>query len=297
MTKARKHEIPPEQADELTSPDVEAGSPLSSETTDQGVSGGGHVPGPAAAPRKRRPKDPQEPVSLDPNFINDPARMQYALLLALLLRQHGNARFTKKDLDHEENEYNILFARTLDGQGLEVTVVSAQSGIIRSPERQREAESWSTTKQQRALAENASIFQTLPHLPPSSDAPPDNLPPELANHPAAAFFRLHQMQSPYQTGIQQQGPPSPATLQPGMPAAAMQPPAQVVQFPEKAPTEPADGSAAYHFPFQVGESPTTAAGLNNLDLLQSRLLKRDQQLAAEQAAAIQRMEDEGLGVS
>ena len=119
-------------------------------------------------PRKRRPAaPPPEPVQLDPEFVNNPQRMQYALLLALLLRQkNGSATFAQRDLAHTDTDYNILFARTLDGRGLEVTVVSSESGIIRSPEKEREVEKWK--REQEEMEYQKTMMKAFQQLPPPS---------------------------------------------------------------------------------------------------------------------------------
>lgn len=93
---------------------------------------------PVVKERRRRnraatPPPAIEPIELAAEFVSDTPRMQYALLLALLLRMNGAAKFTREDMSHNDADYNIVFSRTLDGQHLEVTVVSSQSGIIRSP--------------------------------------------------------------------------------------------------------------------------------------------------------------------
>jgi hypothetical protein len=293
MTTRRQRKITSEQLDENTLAAVDPSS-LPSEAPGQVQE---DVPGlemqeaKASRPRKRKPPDPQEPISLDPAYVMQPERMQYALLLALLLRQNATAKFSKKDMDHVDTDYNILFARTLDGQHLEVTVVSAESGIIRSPENQKQVEQWQHEKEQQEASK--AIYQPLPPSPPLPEGMPQvQLPPELANHPAAAFFQLHAQSTP--RGVAQPAPPA-TVFQPGQNQETPQ--ATVVQFPPQNPTQPTDGSKPYHFPFQVGDKPEMAQGIGNLDQLQARLMQKDQQLAAEEAAALQRMEQELAGPS
>jgi hypothetical protein len=227
--------------------------------------------GPALPKKKRRQAQPIVPLELDPEFVNNPQRMQYALLLALLLRARGTARFTQADMSHQDTDYNILFARTLDGRCLEVTVVSAESGIIRSPE--KEKEKW----QSRDKDQDAAGGRTSTYVPPPGASETENA--------AAIFSQLHN------TPLNWALPPS-ATTDPAAPQGT------VVQFPidhpapTPNPTTPADGSVPYHFPFQTGDRPETAGELN-LSVLQTRLMQRDQQVAAEEAAAIERMESEG----
>lgn len=267
---------PSSQADEIAAVEQPGGS-------GPGLAGEG--PGLGAGGRRRRRQEPKTPIQLDPQFVNDPQRMQYALLLALLLRHNGTAKFSKADMDHVDTDYNILFARTLDGHSLEVTVVSAESGIIRSPEKQRELELWNAS---RELTEKTSTYPPY-HPLPSSDAPA---------HPAAAFFALHGMDPKSQfQGIQAQTPgQTPQPIQwaqrPDQPqGTAAEGGPRVVPFPQTPPTTPADGSAAYTFPFQVGDRPETSQSLS-LDQLQSRLMQKEQQVQQEEQAAIQRMEEE-----
>lgn len=117
--------------------------------------------------RKRRASVETSAIDLDPKFVNDPTRMQYALLLALLLRnKDGSAKFSAKDFDLVDTDYNILFARTLDGKSLEVTVVSAQSGIIRSPKGEQQ---WP------AESPNQYNFSPMPPAPQTTPTDPPNV--------------------------------------------------------------------------------------------------------------------------
>jgi hypothetical protein len=75
--------------------------------------------------------------------------------------------------------------------------------------------------------------------------------------------------------------------------APANPETNLMTFPAADPrVQPADGSAPYQFPFQVGDRPQDAKELN-LEALQARLLQRDHQVQLEEEAAIQRMETEG----
>ena len=235
--------------------------------------------------RRRPPPVPPEPMQLDPEFINNPQRMQYALLLALLLRQKdGSATFTQKDMDHNDTDYNVLFARTLDGKGLEVTVVSSESGIIRSPEKEREAAKWRQRQEEEDI--RTLTFQTLPPPPPSSDHP------TYGDHPAAAMLRLQGM-DPTLAGMAQPGAnPNGGFALSQLPQEQPQP-ATVVQMPTPKASATADGSTPYHFPFQVGESPATAVGAAapmNLGLIEQQLLAKDAEVQAQEQAAIERQE-------
>lgn len=237
------------------------------------------------ARKRRRMPEKLPPIELDPSFVHRPERMQYALLLALLLRQHGTARFSAKDMEHVDTDYNILFARTLDGQHLEVTVVSAESGIIRSPEKQKQEEQWHTKEE-----EKTSVYQPLTFHPSSDD------------NPAAVFYRLHGMGMDKTTGAAQVTPGEMTALTPERLAGLQQQKAaqdlaasqqshqpQVVQFPPSDPRKPTDGSAPYAFPFQVGDRPETSEKLN-LATMQAQLMQKDSQIAAEEQAAIERLE-------
>ena len=249
-------------------------------------------------PRRRRPAaPPPEPLQLDPEFVNNPQRMQYALLLALLLRQKsGSATFSQKDMAHQDTDYNILFARTLDGKGLEVTVVSSESGIIRSPAKEREAEKWRKEQEDRETQMMMTAFNPLP---------PSSMPSLMSSiyRPDGAA------NSPYPVtgsspggGLGRVTDASPVQFQPGAnpgggfaipPATGPQQTAEVIQLPNRSPTETTDGSNAYHFPFQVGTNPQDAKGPAapmTLNQVHQQLLDKDQEIQNQELEAMARQE-------
>lgn len=72
-------------------------------------------------------------VEVPPELIANPASMNYVLLLALLMQHDGVAELTSKQLEVDESQYNIVYSRTLDNKKVVVQIVSAQSGILKSP--------------------------------------------------------------------------------------------------------------------------------------------------------------------
>jgi hypothetical protein len=222
--------------------------------------------------------------------------MQYSLLLALLLRQrNGSATFSQKDLAHTDTDYNILFARTLDGKSLEVTVVSSESGIIRSPAKEREAEKW--RREQEEIGMMTAAFQQLP--PPST--PSSTTFTGGPSGPQDLFSKLHEIGWNPGGGPPRATDNSPVQYQPGAnqsgfaipqgPAPAQT--AEVIPMPNPGPATPTDGSTSYHFPFQVGSNPLEAKGpesLMNLDRVHQQLLAKDQEVLNEEREAIARQE-------
>jgi hypothetical protein len=256
---------------------------------------------------RRKRKEPSEPIRLDPRFVADPERMQYALLLALLLRQNGRATFSKKDMEYDDAEYNIVYTRSLDGQHLEVNVVSAESGIIRSPER---AKQWQTEQSanQNGTAGPSSRWnatEPLKQMPPAQENPPvfprtggplggplENLPNQQVTlswndwqrwQEAEVKMREQKLaEDLYSAGLSDSPPQlerSPNQYQPHAQKLAV--------MPQPDPTKPQDGSQAYAFPFQVGNNPETAQKLD-LGSLERQLLQKDQKLAQEEQEAIER---------
>jgi len=251
-------------------------------------------PSPRPARRRRPAAAPPEPLQLDPEFVNNPTRMQYALLLALLLRQkNGSATFSQRDMGHTDTDYNILFARTLDGKSLEVTVVSSESGIIRSPEKEREAEKWRF--QQTEMAMRELTYQQLPQGSTSSSTP--SIVGLSTPRTEADFQSLRIGRNPggglptEMAGFLQTPPganPGSGFGIPPLPGKT----AEVIQLPRPNPTE-AEGTTSYHFPFQVGDNPQTAVGPNppmDLDRMAQQLLQKDQELAQQEQEAVTRQE-------
>lgn len=208
------------------------------------------------APRRaRKPSQPTAPIELLPEFLNDPTRMQYALLLALLLRQNGTVKFTAKDLEPADTEYNILFARTLDGKALEVTVVSATSGILKSPENTKGDTQWPHAP--GAVAGGLAYQYQPPPLPPS-----------MEDLMAMSNLKLQQM-----TGGNQETMQNVVTMTPQKPS----------------PETPRDGSAPFQFPFEVGDRPSEAHP-QDMSVMAQNLLQKDKLIAQQEAEAIARQE-------
>jgi hypothetical protein len=212
-------------------------------------------------PSRRRAD--QEPITLDPEYLTDPAKMNYALLLALLLREKGEVALTQADLERTDDAYNILFALALDGKQLVVSVVSTESGIIRSPEVK-----W---------AQNQN--QIPPYAPPPLPGADD--PHQLAGVDPKQFAAASQSFLPHAL----------PTHQPRV--VEMPTPAPPGTTPPRAPTGDAAavGQPGYVFPFDVGMAPQTS-GPMNLDNLQVEL-QRDQRLAMEERAAAAKLEGRG----
>jgi hypothetical protein len=160
--------------------------------------------------RTRKLAVPPTPVEIPHELLNDAPRMKYALLLALLLRQNGTVKFSGKDLQAVDTDYNIVFARTLDGRALEVTVVSATSGILKSPENMKGDAQWSKDVQTftqpiynpppspmetaQAIVSGTSPIATVLQMPQHGDSPtiprdgsaPFQFPFEVGDRPATA---------------------------------------------------------------------------------------------------------------
>lgn len=218
----------------------------------------------ARAPRRpsRRRAD-QEPITLDPDYLTDPAKMNYALLLALLLREKGEVALTAADLERTDDSFNILFALSLDGKQLVVSVVSTESGIIRSPEAK-----W---------AQN----QTLPpYAPPPLPGAVD--PQQLAGVDPRQFAAASQSFLPHAL---------PANDQRVVTMPTPTPPGTTPPRAQTADAAAAGQAPGYVFPFDVGTAPATA-GPTNLDSLQVELQK-DQRLAMEERAAAAKLEGRG----
>lgn len=102
------------------------GAPLLEENLNSGSA-------PRRARRAATPKPELRNVEIPDQLLHDPQRMIYTLLLALLSQADGEVAFTEDQLDFDDTQYNVVFARTLDNKKLIVNVVSNQSGILRTP--------------------------------------------------------------------------------------------------------------------------------------------------------------------
>lgn len=88
----------------------------------------------SARPRRDRGAKPALPdVEIPAELLSDPQRMNFVLLLALLSACNGEATFTQEQLEVDESQYNIVFARTIDNKKIVVSIVSSQSGILSAP--------------------------------------------------------------------------------------------------------------------------------------------------------------------
>jgi hypothetical protein len=202
-------------------------------------------------PARPRPRHELEQFELDPELVKNPARMNYALLLALLQRNDGEVTLTKRDLEVDEEHLNVLFALSLDGTRLNVSVVSTDSGIIRSPEAK-----WAPSQS-----------QTPPYLSPPL--------PDAADR--EALEALRQLNQPVRAGLA--GSEALRVVEMPQPAPRGSTPPGPAAKPSETP--------GYVFPFETGSSPTTAT--TNLQSLQAELAK-DQKVALEQQQAAARVE-------
>jgi hypothetical protein len=252
------------------------------------------------APKRRMRKvaEPNGMVELSDDLMQSPLKMQYALLLALLLRSKGTAKFSAKDLETVDSDYNIVFARTLDGRSLEVTVVSSTSGILKSPEHGNAEAAWT---QQGAADRLGAIGgygpPPAPNLQPgpetlgSLDAEIDSLLTKEKSY-AEQGLRLPSNLAIHLQNLQAQRLEAEVALG----AAYLGPrkvPTKVQEIPVRAPAveQPKDGSRPYQFPFETGNSPATAQPVD-LTAMSRTLLLKDNQIAEEQAQAIERQQQQ-----
>lgn len=247
--------------------EAEATPPASGEQQPLITEDASAAPAPA---RSRRARKAAEPVrDIDPRYLNNEDEMQYALLLALLLQRNGTVRLSAEDLALADTDYNIVFARTRDGRFLEVTAVSAQSGIIRSPEKRKEAQQWNAAAK-------------APEPPPPSYVPL----PEMVTGRGEVLEMETPRIFPTQQFVPRTNPPA-ETMQDqvrGGVAGAV--------LPRTDPAETKDGSTPYRFPFEVGTAPSSAQKVD-LSAASRRLLEKDQQIAIEQQTAAARVEEQG----
>jgi hypothetical protein len=214
-------------------------------------------------------------MKLDEMYIQNIPKMNFALLLVMLMRENGKVTLTQEDMDLADDErHNICFALSLDGTALEVSVVSAQSGIIRSPE----ATAWAQPNQQtQAPHPGANQFQ-----PPSMQYQPPPPPPELSEEEARRLQALNIVEGWQRSQFPAAGADG---GQPRPELESSQPPNRIVEMPAAKQT-PAMEKV---FPFQVGTSPQDARQVN-LSEMQNQLLRKDHEIAQEEAAAAERVE-------
>jgi hypothetical protein len=213
-------------------------------------------------------------MKLDDVYIQNIPKMNFALLLVMLMRENGKVTLTQEDMDLADDErHNICFALSLDGTALEVSVVSAQSGIIRSPE----ATAWAQPNQHQTFApQGADPLSHLANQGTQYNPPPPA--PELSEEEQRRLQALSIVESWQQQNLSPAaggdgGPPQP---EPGTQ------PNRIVEMPAKQTPEKV-------FPFQVGTSPQDARQVN-LSEMQSQMLRKDHEIAEQEAAAAERVE-------
>jgi hypothetical protein len=212
-------------------------------------------------PPRRRRNDP-EPIALDTAAIRNLPKMNFALLLALLMRERdGKVRLTQRDLDAADDErLNILFALTLDGKALEVSLVSTQSGIIRSPE----AHAWAQASDIQPQPAGTQPQQIIPPAPTYNSPPPP---------PADEASARQQAQEIVRNWQQADGGEA----------------ARIVEMPN--PQQGSRKAPEAIFPFQVGSSPQDAKQVNLSDLQTE--LQKDRQIQEQEQRANARAEAGG----
>jgi hypothetical protein len=212
------------------------------------------------APRRRRHEI--EPITLDTAFIRNLPKVNFALLLALLMREKGRVQLTQRELDAADDErLNVMFALSLDGKALEVSLVSTQSGIIRSPEANLWAQPGENLQQ---LQPGAIQSQTILSPPPYSSPPLPPVADESARREqAAAIVRDWQQQHPDGSG----------------PEAG-----RIVEMPNPQQPQQARKAPEMVFPFQVGANPQDAKSVSlseiQTDLQRDRQIQQQEQIAA-----------------
>jgi hypothetical protein len=213
-------------------------------------------------------------MALDAVYLQNIPKMNFALLLVMLMRENGKLTLTQEDMDLADDErHNICFALSLDGTALEVSVVSAQSGIIRSPE----ATAWAQPNQQtQAPQPGANQF-----LPPSMQYQPPPPAPELTEEEQRRLQALNIVEA-WQQNL---SPAAGGDGGPPQPEQGSSQPNRIVEMPAAKPT-PAMEKV---FPFQVGTSPQDARQVN-LSEMQNQMLRKDHEIAQEEAAAAARVE-------
>lgn len=92
--------------------------------------------------RQRKVAPQLEPLDIDGDLLDNPERMNFVLLLAMLAKSDGKAEFSKAELDIEEGDFNIMFAKSIDGKKVIVSIVSVQSGILKAPAARKENAAW-----------------------------------------------------------------------------------------------------------------------------------------------------------
>ena len=239
-----------------TGPDSLLQSDITLQSPDEGQI---NDPPPGQYMRAPRRKNIPEPINLDIAAIRNLPKMNFALLLALLMREpDGKVQLKQRDLDAADDErLNILFALSLDGKALEVSLVSTQSGIIRSPEAHAWAQPGEVLPQQPAATQQlvAQPSYQSPPLPPADET--------SARQQAQQIVREWQQQ----------------------PEAGGEA-GRIVEMPNPQPGSRKAPEAI--FPFEVGSSPQEARRVN-LSEIQTEL-QRDQQIQQQEIRANARAE-------
>jgi hypothetical protein len=216
------------------------------------------------APKRRRRSADQiaaemPEVDIDQELLENPGRMNYVLLLALLSKLDGRAEFGAKDLDIADDEFNVVFAKSLDRKKMVVSIVSAQSGILKSPAVER-GNQWTTSQ-------------------------PYNPPPTLSD------MEEHWTRTG-RPNVAEDAHASPKDML----SAALPEPTPQERFlqaaaqEEKAAAEKAE--VAHPFPFEVGDRPQTATAVD-LGAYAAQQVRMSNQVEEDQQAAAERVENLG----
>lgn len=99
--------------------------------------------------RIRTPKKDEPEVEIDHELLDHPAKMNYILLLALLNKNKGHIEFRQEDIEINDEDYNVVFAKSLDGKRIVVSIVSVQSGILKTPH--KEQQTWEPQSNQHKV--------------------------------------------------------------------------------------------------------------------------------------------------
>lgn len=232
-----------------------------------------HSPEPGATPpAKRRTRRTKESaagmpdVDIPADLLSNPDKMNYVLLLAILSKMDGRVEFTSAQLDVDDSAYSIVFAKSLDGKKVVVSVVSAQSGILKTP---------------------TGDQGTIPAGTQGGYRPP----PTLAE--MEEFWATH----PQRSVAEGQGESLPSREE-MLKAARAEPTAQDKFLQQGAAAQaetqesPADDRVPNPFPFEVGDRPATARTVD-LGAYAATQLHRSEQVAQEELSAAERVEREG----
>ena len=206
-------------------------------------------------------------VDIPAELLQNPDKMNYVLLLAILSKMDGRVEFTAAQLDVDDSQYSIVFAKSLDGKKVVVSVVSAQSGILKTP-----------TGDQGTIPAGAQGG----YRPPPTLA---ELEEHWATHPQRSVAEGQAESLPSRAEMLGAARPEPTPQEKFLQQAAAE---QGTQAPEP----PADGRAPNPFPFEVGDRPATAR-MVDLGAYAATQHNRSEQVAQEELTVAERVEREG----